>query len=327
MGVMTTKNVFQDAVTAAVRALLDHSKDSILSQIDGRELVTTYSPDTPAEQINAISGPGYGILTIEGQTYGSNQLYRDYPVTLSMKKYTSKFIYTEEDLHWLQKGSEQKRAMTFRNIEKSGLDPLLGNLNRDLAKMFYLGFGTTNFACGDGYALFSASHTIRKTGGTQSNILSTEYTLNAASLDLMITEMCRLSNMAAVQLKKPRRLRLVVPVELESTAIQALDSLYGPGNANLGLQKASTQQIRRRGIDIDVVTLPEISSSYAAYWFLVDLDRAQDSFLLAEGWMPRQVTDPVYSNGTYEIDASVYFGPTALGATWVMGSRGTGGTL
>lgn len=323
--VMTTLSSFQDVVNASVRALFDTSKDTILSEIDGRELCAEYSPDVPAEQLSGVSSPGYGVLTLEGQQYAANQLYREYPVTLTLRKYTSELAYSEEDVHWLQKANESKRANEFQNIASNGLLPLVGNINKDIAKMFYLGYGTTFFTGGDAVALFSASHPIRKTGGTQSNILSTENTLGTTSLDNAINQMNRFQAPSGVQMRKVRRLRLVVPVELESTAQQIITSLYGPGNGNLGLQKSSAQQIRARGMDIDYVVLPEVPTAYSAYWWLVDLDRAARRFFLASAWMPRMSSETEIENGTYHIDASTLFGPTALGWQWVIGSRGTAG--
>jgi len=327
MFTMNTKNVFQDVVNASVRALFDHTKDSILSQYDGRGLVTEYEPDTNNEQLQAMASPGRGVLTLEGQQYAANQLYRDYPVTLRMNKYSSELAYTEEDLHWLKKANAQKRAMRFQSIASSGLDPLMGNINQKMAEFFYLGFGTTIFTGGDAKALLASDHPIRKTGGTQSNILSTEYTLSANSLNLAVDELARFQNPSGIQLKKPRRLALVVPNELESDAYQIIDSLYGPGNANLGLHLTSQPILRRRGMDINVVTLPEITTTYSAYWWLVDLDRAVSRFFLAWGWQPRMAQDTITQNGTHTIDASTLFGITSLGWQWVIGSRGTGGAL
>lgn len=321
---MTTSDVYRDIVDAAVRTHFDYSKDDIFSRIEGSELMTEYEPDTPQEQISGLSGAGYGTLTIEGQQYGYNRLWREYAKAISVRKYTSELAYTEEDIHWIAKANSQKQTMKLDELSSNALRPLIGNVNKDIAKMFYLGFGTTFFSGGDALALFSASHTIRKTAGTQSNIVTTNYQLTANAVDTAINQMNRFKGMNDVQLGKCRRIRLVVPVELESTALQIRDSLYGPSNANLGLQKASKQQMRMRGIDFDVVVLPEITSSYSAYWWLVDLDRAANRFLLGWGWKPRLARDTVSQDGTSVIDASVYFGPHSVGWQWVIGSQGTG---
>jgi hypothetical protein len=142
---MTTTSSFQDVVNASVRALFDQRKETVLSEMDGRELFTEYSPDVPSEQLAGLSSPGYGTLTLEGQQYGANKNYRDYPVTLTVRKYSSTLAYTEEDVHWLSKANAQKRENRLVEIASSGLDPLMGNINRDIAKFFYLGAGTTFF--------------------------------------------------------------------------------------------------------------------------------------------------------------------------------------
>lgn len=323
----TTTNVFADVVNAQVRALFDATKETILSEIDGRQLCTEYSPDVPSEQINGMSSPGYGQLTLEGQQYAANKLWRDYPVTLTIRKYTSQLAWSEEDVHWIAKMNSSKRENTFNDIASNGLLPLVGNINRDIARFFYLGAGTTFFTGGDAVALYSASHPIRATGATQSNILSGNYALTANALDLIITQMNRFQAPSGVQMRKCRRIALVVPTELETTAIQIKNSLYGPGNGNLGLQKASEEALRARGVTIDIVVLPEIPSAYSAQWYVVDLDRAARRFFLASAWMPRMNPETDFTHGTYSVNASTLFGPTALGWQWTAYSPGTGGTV
>lgn len=328
---MTTTNVFADVVNAQVRAVFDQRKETILSELVGFEMVTEYSPDALNEQVSGIASPSYGVLTVEGMPYAANQLYRDYPVTVVPRKYTSQLTYTKEDVYFLQKqrqtGNTGRYEQRITEIASSGVDPIMGNMNKDLAKMFYLGFGTTFFTGGDAVALFASNHPIRKTGGTQSNILTNEYTLTANSLDLAITQMNRFKSPSDVQMRKVRRLRIVCSVALESTARQIITSLYGPGNGNLGLQKSSSQALANRGIDIDVVVLPEIGTSYDAYWWLVDLDRAANRFLFCKAWGPDMNPQTDYTNGTYTINADALFTPTSLGWQWAIGSRGTGGAV
>lgn len=321
---MVTSGVFADVVNAAVRTHFDFTKDDIFNQIDGNELLTEFEPDAPNEQVSGIAGAGYGTLTVEGQQYGSNELWREYPRAITLRKYTSELRWTEEDIHWLQKANEQKRQMQIDAIASNGLRPLIGNINRDVAKMFYLGNGTTFFTGGNSEALISASHTIRKTAATQTNVITSNPVLSTDAVQTAVNQMNRFKGMNDVQLQKVRRLRLVVPVELEATALQIKDSLYGPTNANLGLQRSSETFMAKRGIDFSVITLPEISSSYSAYWWLVDLDRAKSRFFLTWGWKPRLANETKVTNGTTAVDASAYFGPHALGWQWIMQSTGAG---
>lgn len=321
---MTTGNVFSDVVNAAVRTYFDYTKDDIFNMIEGKELLTEYEPDSPSEQVSGVSGAGYGTLTIEGQQYGSNELWKEYSRVITLRKYSSELLWTEEDVHWLAKANEQKRQFQIDSIASNGLRPLIGNINRDVAKMFYLGNGTTFFTGGNSEALIASNHTIRKTGGTQSNIVTSNPVLSTDAVDTAVKQMNRFKGMNDVQLAKVRRLRLVVPVELASTAYQIRDSLYGPTNALLGLQKSSKSALATQGIDFDVIVLPEIPAAYAAYWWLVDLDRAQKRFFLGWGWKPRMGNDTKVENGTTQIDASVFFGPHATGWQFIIQSTGAG---
>lgn len=321
---MTTTGVFSDIVDPLVRTYFDYSKDDIFNQIDGNELFTEYEPDTPSEQIGGIAGAGYGTLTVEGQQYGSNELWKEYKRQITIRKYTSELKWTDIDEHWIAKGNAQKRQMTLDSIASNGLRPLIGNVNRDIAKMFYLANGTTFFTGGNSEALVSASHTIRKTGATQTNIITSNPGLSTDAVQTGINQMNRFKGMNDVQLQKIRRLRLVVPVELEATALQIKDSLYGPSNALLGLQKSSETFMAKRGIDFGVITLPELPSSYSTYWWLVDLDRAKNRLLLGWGWKPRMASKTNIENGTYQIDASTYFGPHATGWQFIAQSTGAG---
>jgi len=324
MPVMKTTSTFTDVVTAAVRTHFDYTKDDIFNMIEGSELFNNYEPDTPSEQISGMAGAGYGTLTVEGQQYGSNELWREYPKAITIRKYTSELAWTEEDEHWIMKANEQKRLMKLDSIASNGLRPLIGNVNRDIAKMFYLADGTTFFTGGDGLALIDSAHTIRKTGATQTNIVTSNPALSTDAVQTAVNQMNRFKGMNDVQLGKVRNLRLVVPTELEATALQIRDSLYGPTNANLGLQRSSQSFMQTRGINFDVVTLPEIGSSYSGYWWLVDLDRAKERFLLGWGWKPRMEQDRQIKNGTRCVDASTYFGPHSVGWQQIVQSTGAG---
>lgn len=328
---MTTRGSFSQVVDAAVRALYETAKFDLSSTVYGLTLgFTQYEPDVPSEQISSISGPGYGILTLEGQQYGSNELYKGYPVTLSLKKFTSELIWTEEDLHWLKKAPSSKRAITFNSIPKNAVNALNGNLNLEACKVFYLGFGTTNLTGGDGLALFSGSHTIRKDGSTQSNMFpsgDTHRAFSAANLVDAVNIMNRFKGMNGVQMLPCKRIRVLCSVEVQPTVEQALNSLYGPINANLGLQTASKEAFRARGVDISSVVLYDMPYAYRNYWFVVDLDRASEMAWLAVGWMPRMNEDSEYEKGVYKNEASTLFGYLFSGWQWVFGSIGSGAAI
>lgn len=322
---MTTRGSFSQVVDAAVRALYDTAifdQSSRLYSLNSG-VATEYEPDVPAEQLSSMSGPGRGILTIEGQQYGSNELYKGYPVTLSMRKYTSELQYTEEDLHWLRKSQSSKRQTTFTSVVTHAVNALNQNINEDFCKVFYLGFGTTNLTGGDAVALFSASHTIRKTGGVQSNMFSdTQRPFSAPNLVEAINIMNRFKGMNDIQMLQVRRTRVLCSPELRPTVEQAINSMYGPLNANLGLSTASKEAFRDRGVDIASIVLPDIPYAYRNYWFVVDLDRAADMFFFAKGWMPRMNDISEYEKGTFKNESSTFFGFVFNSWQWAFGSIG-----
>lgn len=328
---MTTRGSFSQVVDAAVRALYDQAKFDLSTSVYGPNLgFTQYEPDVPSEQLSSISGPGYGVLTVEGQQYGSNELYKGYPVTLVMNKFTSELKWTEEDLHWLKKAPSSKRAITFNSIPKSAVNALNGNLNLEACKVFYLGFGTTNLTGGDGLALFSSAHLIRKDGSTQANTFAvgdTHRAFSAANLVEAVNIMNRFKGMNAVQMLPCKRIRVGCSIELQPTVDKAIFSVYGPDSANLGLSTASKEAFRTRGADISSQVLYDMPYAYRNYWFVMDLDRASEMAWLASGWMPRMNDVTEYQKGIYKNEASTFFGYVFSGWQWVFGSKGDGSTV
>ena len=332
MATMFSSGSFSQVVDAAVRALYDRGRfdqSAVLYSLSSG-VATEYEPDVPSEQISTMSGPGAGVLTLEGQQYGSNALYKGYPVTLVMRKYTSELAWTEEDMHWLQKSQSSKRATTFTSVVKNAINALQYNINLDFCKVFYLGFGTTNLTGGDGLALFSGSHTIRATGSTQSNMFAsgdTQRAFSASNLVDAVNIMNRFVGQNNIQMQQCRRIRVLCPVELRPAVEQAINSLYGPINANLGLQTASKEAFQNRGIDIASIVLPDIPYAYRTYWFLADLDRAADAFFFAKGWMPRMNEMNEYNKGIYRNETSTFFGFVFAGWQWAFGSKGDGSAI
>lgn len=325
---MTTRGSFSQVVDAAVRALYDSAKFDLSNMVYGPALgFTQYEPDVPSEQISTISGPGYGVLTLEGQEYGSNELTKGYPVTLVMKKFTSKLKWTEEDLHWLKKAPSSKRAIDFTSVTKNAVLALNGNLNLEACKVHYLGFGTTNLTGGDGKALYASDHPIRATGGTQCNMFAvgdTHRAFSGSNLVDAVNIMNRFQGMNGVQMRPCSRIRVLCSLEKQPTVEQALNSLYGPLNANLGLQTASKEAFRARGVDIESKPLYDMPIGYKEYWFVIDLDRAAEMSWLANGWMPRMNDETEFSKGQYINNASVFFGYVFSGWQWAFGSKGDG---
>ena len=322
---MTTKGTFSQAVSASVRALFDLGVSELPSKIYGSELFSTFSPAAPAQQLTNISGPAYGILTAEGAEYGENALYKGYPYTLSLRKFTSKLSWTEESIHFIaeQKKSGVKDFFTFSNPVTHALNALTGSINLELAKVFYLGFGTTNFTPGDAEALFSNAHPIRRDGSTSANMFATTHDpLSVDALKTALDRMNRAKSHNGVQFRPVKRFRLVVPVELEAKAYQILDSVYGP-SANLPLSLTSANIMEKRGIpDRGVVVLPDIPAAYSTYWFVVDLDRAQDQLWMAQAWAPRMADETHVESGVFTNNCSCLIQFVATHWAAFFGSKG-----
>lgn len=327
MALFSSTGQGQDIINPAVRALYNRALEEQSSMLYYQELgLTDYSPDVPAEQLQGITGPGAGVLTVEGQQFFSNTKQREYPVTLTMRKYTSELSWTDEDIHWLEKASaSSKRVIDFKNVPSQAVQALNQNINADACKVFYLGFGTTFLTVGNSEALY-ASHTMR-VGAAQTNILTVGATVNpplaSSAVSGAITVMNRFRAQNNIQELKCRNLKLVVPVELEPTALQIKWSDYGPNNANLGLQVSGPSVLSKQGISLDIVVARDIPAAYATYWFLVETNRAAKRAFMAWGWQPKLNETPDYRKGTYFNDASTLFGPVVQGWQWTVGSKGT----
>lgn len=146
MGLMSS-TTHSDPKTRVIGALFQAAYDDISSESEYRDWgFQDYEPDSDSQQMNAWWGPGKGTLTVEGQTYGSNARHRDYPVTVTMRKYTSQLTWTEEDLHWLAKGNAQKQVMEINSMIDNAVGALQYNVDEDAAKFMYLGHGVTFFS-------------------------------------------------------------------------------------------------------------------------------------------------------------------------------------
>lgn len=321
MGVMNTRNTFQDVVDSQIHSIVQEASEQAAQQIEGRELFQMYQISKEDEQIQGMAGASYGTLTLQGEQYAANSLWRDYPVDITVRKYTSELSYTEEDVYFLEKMYKAENdtgvQLKLGDISNQAIPPLTGNINADVAKSLYLGHGTTFFTGGDGLALFSASHPIRATGATQSNTGTSPF--SATALRETIDKMNKFKLPNGRRMTKVRRFVVVCHSDLEADVQQVLSSMYGPGNANLGLQVASEAAFRARGVEAGYITLTEIPEDYHNYWFVVDLDRAARRFFLAYAWMPRANQRTEVRNGTFAVDSSTIMGPVHLGWQHIFG--------
>lgn len=323
---MTTDSTGQDVVNSLIHAIWNQATEESSAEVNYPLWgFNDYELDIEDEQLQGLSGPGVGILTSEGQQYGSNERTRDYPSSFTLRKYTSELSVTEELQHWLSKASPRRKVQQIRTMVENALQAVQYNLDFDVAQMFFLGFGTTFFTGGDTLALFSGSHTIRSTGGTQSNLFAdTHRVFTADNLVTAINRMNRFRGMNNVQLRPVKRARVLCSVENGPEVQRVLESEYGPNTANLGKSSASAALFKGRGVMIDYAVIDKMSATYENYWFVVDLDRAATRAHLGVGWKPRLSGDTDVRKGTEFTEASTLVGPSALGWQWVLGSTGTG---
>jgi len=279
-----------------------------------------------ADEYSSISGFGAGELTIEGQSYGVDYLYDGYDKTLAVRKYTKRAPFTEEFQYQLQRKSSAG-VLKAMNMTKSLMQGLSLNWEQDFAKMFYLGAGTTFITGGDGVSLIASNHPSSKPGlATQDNRVTVgavvNPVLNATSLGAAFVQLDRITDNAGVLVGRSTNVALVVPRNLEETALRLKFSAYGPDSANLGLGTVSPEIVARLGKTFKVLCLNHIPDAYNDYWFVVDLDRMAQQVVMAKAWEPRML--PVFRafDGVDHFMTSTLFGPNPVDWRWVLGSTG-----
>lgn len=327
----SASNAFvNDVLDPSVREIFNDRQEEISSTLKYKELgFVDKDAELPDEKIQGLSGVGKGSLTVELQQYAANERFRDYPASLTLRKYTSELFWSEEDVHWLQKASATKRSQEIFDMADGASQALNYNVDEDAAKFFYLGFGTTFFTGGDAKALLASDHPTRKPGAsTQSNLPpSTHFTFSGDNLITMIERMDRFKGPNDIQLNPTRNLMVLHSIELDDTVDRVLNSMQGPDTANLGVNSASTVTLNRRGKRISHRVIEYMPSAYSAYWFVVDLDRARRALNMYWGWKPRMAGDSDVRKGSYYNDSSVLFGPHARHWRWISGSKGSGAAV
>lgn len=329
---MTTKNIALDTVTRAIGVLIEDANRTVGQSLEYlRYGFQDISPDSEDEQLNSWWSPARGSLTVEGQTYFSGQRYRDYPSSITLRKYTLRLTFTEEDLHWLSKANSAKQIQKVRSMSTDVVQGLNINVDFDAARFLYLGHGTTFFTGGDSLALFATSHSNRAgaTSGTSNNFGSgdTHRPFSATALTDAISLMNRFVGQNGEQLLPVRRARVLCSIELYPVVQKILDSVYGPDTPNLGKSTGSAEALARRGVNIDAQVISLMPNAYKNYWFIVDLDRAADHLYMCWGWKPRLAEDTEIVNGSYEVAASVLVGPSCLGWGFAFSSQGNSSAI
>lgn len=219
----------------------------------------------------------------------------------AMKSYGRKHKCTKVFYEWINKGahmvgadsSVQKELQWFKEAVERLVAGSTLTLNIQIAKIFANGFSASSvYWAGspspDGQPLFSASHVVKKTGATFSNLISSGSFLTATTLEAAIQSYkTGIYTANGYRIKTPEVFDLLVPRALETTARKILNAagdqagVYaGTGsNANL-LNVFSFQGSKVRLTVLDM--LGEVDESGAvigganagAMWFLLNKEYA-----------------------------------------------------
>jgi hypothetical protein len=278
-----------------IKKIWDEKETQISKRLEYQRLgFNDFDAEILDTKIENFTGLGYAQLTGEKEAYSYEEVEPGYDVTLTPQKWTKKIDITEEML----------RFNLWPKIN-NGVEGIANALNYridlEAAKIFYLGFGTTNFTGGDASALFANSHTMID-GSTQDNYLGTN-TLSYDNLKTACQAIDRFYDDKSIQLLPARNLRLVVARENRERALEVLKSIGNPDSANRINNVFSTGEGT-----IDLVVANYIpASTYGYYWFLIDTERASKMLHSAWGWRAKFDDDKVINNGSKVYTGSVMF--------------------
>lgn len=329
---ITTAGMGVDVVTSTVRSLVDLANEDFGNRLHYREWgFNEYDGSSTDEQIQGMASVGPAVLTVESQRFGDSTRYRDYPASITYRKYTQDVEVSAEVMHWLNKSLGRRNDLSGRNLVNwangiaSGLNYVV---DLDAAKLFFLGFGTTFFSGGDGLSLFNGSHLIRK-GGTQSNLFSdTHRAFTADNLVEALRRMNRFKGANGQQLMPVQHARVLCSSERAAEVWRVLNSDFGPLTANTGLNYASSAAFNGiNGGTLDMKVIDKMPEGYSDYWFVVSMDRAAERQYVGWGWKPQLDSEPEKVRGSLHYLGSVYFGITCLGWQHVFGSKGDGSAV
>lgn len=259
-------------------------------------------------QFQNFTGLGLAQATGEKEPYNREDINKAYKVTVTPVKFTKAIDITAEMLRF-------NLWPEINNLVTAVANSLNARVNTDVAKIFYLGFGTTFFTGGDSKALFASDHPMGD-GSTQSNTLSA-IPLSYDNLKTAIQKMDRFYDDKGIQLLPCSRLRLIVARENKERAIEVLKSIGNPDNAN----RITNVFDGKEFIDLKVANW--IPSGYSKYWFVVDLERASYMAHMVWGWRPKFDSDKVVNNDTKVYTGSVMFKPGFSSWQWAIGSAST----
>ena len=296
-----------DLADPRIRKIWDEKDTQLFKRLEYGELgLTDYTAEILDSKFENFTGLGYAQQTGEAEPYSREDIAQSYQVTITPVKFTKAISITEEMLRF-------NLWPKINNLVGAVANSLNARINQDAAKIFYLGFGTTFFTGGDGKALFDSAHPMGD-GSTQSNTSSN--TLSYDNLKTACQAMDRFYDDKGIQLLPCQKLRLIVAREKKERAEEILRSIGNPDNNN------RVSNVFNNGAGyIDLRVANWIPTSYANYWYLVDLERASQMAYLVWGWRPKFDSDNIVNNGTKIYTGSVMFKPGFQSWQWAYGAN------
>lgn len=212
---------------------------------------------------------GQGFQPFNGMV-AREEFGEDYKKVITNVSYSDSFGVTYDMFKDDQYGIMKQRASELGRLARYSKEILAASTIEN-------GF-TSLTQTGDGQNLFSASHPIRKGSvATQSN-----YTTNALTRANIVTgrsAMRRFLDPAGKKIQNVPNL-LMVPVEKEQAAIEAVDSVYKGINDAGSVADFTSNAVKTFGIDI--LVNPYLDNKYA--WYLFNTELTKDFFI----WQNRE---------------------------------------
>lgn len=172
------------------------------------------------EEDELATGFGAAVVKPEGSAITYDDAGQGWTARYNHETIALAFNITQEAIEdnlYMSMGSKYSRALA-RSMQHTKEIKAASVLNN--------GFDS-NYAGGDGVALLSASHPLAG-GGVQSNILGTPADFAEASLETLLVQIRRVKDDRGIPIAiKPTD--VIVPPEVEYTAIRLLDSVFRTG--------------------------------------------------------------------------------------------------
>ena len=299
-----------DLADPRIRRIWDEKNTQLSKELEYRQLgLTDMDAEILDTKLENFTGLGLAQSTGEKQPYYREDIKAGYNVTITPIKFTLSDDITEEMLRF-------NLWPKINNIVGAIANGCNGRIDTDVAKIHYLGFGTTFFTGGDAKALYASDHPMLD-GSTQSNTLGT-IPLSYDNLKTACQKIDRFYDDKNIQLMPCKKLRLIVARENKERAEEILRSIGNPDSAN----RVNNVFNNGRGY-IDLHVANWIPTGYSKYWFLIDMERASYMAYNIWGWRPKFDDDKVIINGSKVYTGSTMFRPGFQSWQWAIGSAAT----